>query len=292
MSDIILPQKCLHLLDAKKVKKFQLSSPYAIMEKINGWYLTIDYLEGKWGNLTSSAGREVPSLMELSSQFKMQKGFIGNLRFIFEGIIPGLPFHTMNGLFNRKVDQAPNVKLYLHDIINLDQLSLPFNKRYSNAIVYNDLFTVTFENQIKLLPILSETEKEATFYYWFDKLTSEGKEGIVAKQLSAPYHPGKRNSTMLKLKEEVEVDWLVVSVASGKEKYSETTGTIVCKSKTGIIQKVSGMSDKERDIWFEEPGRIIGKVVKIKAMSKLPNGTLYQPRYVCVREDKLSSDID
>ena len=87
MSNLILPQKCLHLLDAKKVKKFKLASSYAVFPKIDGWYLTIDYLNGTWGKLTSSAGREIPSLEYISSFFHQVKGIKGDYRFIFEGTI-------------------------------------------------------------------------------------------------------------------------------------------------------------------------------------------------------------
>ena len=129
-------------------------------------------------------------------------------------------------------------------------------------------------------------------YYWFDQITSDGGEGIVAKQLNSPYQPGKRNSSMLKLKEEVTKDLLVVEVEEGKGKYENTLGSLLCRRKNGTIIQVSGMTDSQRNEWWCNPALIVNSVVEVKAMSELPDGKLYQPRFKTIRHDKLTGDID
>jgi hypothetical protein len=40
------------------------------------------------------------------------------------------------------------------------------------------------------------------------------------------------------------------------------------------------------------PSLIHGKVVEVKAMKELPDGSLREPRFKCIREDKTIGDID
>lgn len=293
MSNLILPQKCLHLLDAKKVKKFRLDSPYAIFIKIDGWYLTIDYINGDWGQLTSSAGRVVPSLTYISSFFPQVKGITGDYRFIFEGTIPDLTFHEMNGRFNKKEEQVLSPILHLHDIIPLNNTSdYAFSLRYELAKNYIQNLEDVLEYKTELVKTLDITLEEDMFYFWFDQITSASGEGIVAKQLNAPYCPGKRNSSMLKLKEEVTLDLKVIGVERGKGKYEDTLGSLICQRKNGVIVTVSGMTDKQREEWWENSALIVNSIVEVRAMKELPDGTLYQPRFKLVRTDKTTGDID
>jgi DNA ligase-1 len=52
------------------------------------------------------------------------------------------------------------------------------------------------------------------------------------------------------------------------------------------------MTDAQRELWWAEPTLINGKVVEVKAMKELPDGSLREPRFKCIREDKTIGDID
>ena len=57
------PQKVLHLHLEEAKKKPKITGRYIVTEKLDGWYGYIDYLQGEWGKVTSSSGREIPSLL-------------------------------------------------------------------------------------------------------------------------------------------------------------------------------------------------------------------------------------
>jgi len=278
-------QKVLHYHLAKEKKNFKITSPYAIMEKLDGWYVYIDFLDGKTEGLKSSAGRIIPSLKYLSDKLS-NYSFAGNGRLIFEATIPGLKFHETNGILNRKYELAENVVLNLHDAINFDNPSVPFIDRYLYLENMFDEFQDCLENQVALIPIIEIATFEEVFKLNFNKITTTGGEGIILKNTRAGYSFGKRNSDVMKIKEEVTEDCIVIDVLKGEGKYQNTTGALLVVRENGKCIPVSGMTDNQREAWWENPGIIKGKTVEVKAMKELPDGTLREARFKAVRYDK------
>ena len=60
----------------------------------------------------------------------------------------------------------------------------------------------------------------------------------------------------------------------------------------GFTGTQSGMTDAQRDEWWKAESAIIGKVVEIKAMKRLKDGSLREPRFKSIRFDKTVSEID
>jgi ATP-dependent DNA ligase len=285
------PQKALHLHEVQKVKKFRFGE-YAVMEKYDGWYLYIDCIDGEWDVLRSRQGREVPSLADVSNGFSEVAPLQHDCRLIFEGTIGNLSFHELNGIFNRKFEQAIGVTLHLHDFVFLATPENEFELRYQYAeSLLADLEDIP-SCSVSLVPILGVVTTELEAQELFRQVTSSGGEGVILKELSAGYHFGKRNSTLLKIKEEITKDLEVVGLVEGEGKYLGTLGALQVRGKNGIVIEVSGMSDWERNVWWGNPSTIIGKVVEVVAMKELPNGSLREPRYKSIRFDKDIGDID
>lgn len=284
-------QKALHLSDAKKKKSFILRE-VAVLEKLDGWYVYIDIINGKWGKLCSSSGREIPSLEYLQPLIAKTFTTAVSTRFIFEATIPNLPFHETNGILNRKYESAENVVLNLHDMVELDRPDIDFNTRYLRCKAVIDRFEQTLQSQVSIVPIMEVTSDETQIFDLFDQVISRNGEGVILKDIAAGYHFGKRNATMLKIKEEVTKDLAVVGMVEGEGKYEGTLGALIVQGRNGIKLQVSGMTDLQRESWWFNPSSIKGKVVEVKAMKELPDGTLREPRFKCVREDKLLHEID
>jgi DNA ligase-1 len=296
------PQKALHLHLAKEVKKFKFGE-YAVMEKYDGWYCYIDFVNGKWDVLRSRVGREVPAFTDISKFLvKIGTGSI-DCRFIFEATIPGINFHEANGIFNRKSEQAQGVTLYFHDVVDLDNHSLDFETRYSlGCKILGEFFQACKQADmlelanrpcnIAIVPVLRVVDREEEAQELFQEVTRRGGEGIILKELSSGYHFGKRNSTLLKIKEEITKDLEVVGLIEGEGKYLGTLGALQVRGKNGIVIEVSGMSGWERNAWWVNPAMIIGKVVEVKAMKELEGGMLREARFKAIRFDKTLEDID
>lgn len=285
------PQKALHYSEAIKKKNY-IPHTFAIQPKLDGWFVMIDFIDGKWGKLTSRAEREIPSIAYLNEKIEEALHPTQDLRLIFEATIPDMQFHELNGVLNRKYEDAENVVLNLHDAVWLDMPEVSFKDRWSSIQgIFNHLWLVLKE-QVQLIPVLAISSQEDVFYYHFNQVTSSGGEGIILKNYDTGYFFGKRNAHLMKLKEEVTKDLAVVGMVEGEGKYAGTLGALIVQSRDGTKHQVSGMTDAQREEWWSSTRSIIGKVVEIKAMKELPDGSLREPRFKCIRHDKTLVEID
>lgn len=122
-----------------------------------------------------------------------------------------------------------------------------------------------------------------------------GGEGMVGRDIHSHWVAGARNETMIKLKEKLSFDVTVVGVCSGKKgsKYEGTLGKLIVLFRAfgepdgePLWIPISGMTDKQRDEWYEHPERIVGATVKMDAKSFTETGNLREPRYKETRHDK------
>ncbi len=283
-------QKAKHLyLELDKKKPSCDGVEYAVFEKYDGWYGYID-LNGT-GNewIMSRAGRAIPSLVNLSKHIRERSPKHIRGRLIFEITIPSIPdFSTLNGVLNRSKApcQASGVLLKCHDFITDENKA--FQLRYSELL---ELVSSINSDHAEVAPIQA--------YGYFDCIQTvaehvweRGGEGAIGKALYSPYNAGKRDWTLLKVKEDVDADLLVTNVLEGAGKYKGTLGALICKDKEGKVHRISGMTDEQRYQWWTNPEAIIGSVVEIKAMKKLPDGQYREPRFKAVRFDKTEADID
>ena len=292
------PQLALHLFKELEKKTPQcFGIDYLIFEKDDGWYGYIDFTgagpTGQGGDRGMSRKmREIPSLREFSASLHQHAHMyrVPQGRMIFEIRVTGAPvFKDLNGLLNRSAGDcaARGAYIHVHDFIPAAR-NLPFASRYEIA---SKVVSQLQHGRVFLAPIIG-IGTPTTMKLHFDDIVSRGGEGVIGKNPEAPYQEGKRNCNLLKIKEEVTLELKVIGVEAGRTgtKYARTLGKIVCVDSKGIEHPLSGMSDEERDLWWENPLLIIGQVIQAKAMKVLSNGSLREGRYECIRHDK--SEID
>lgn len=276
------PQKALHYyIESDKKNPKYLGREYAIFEKYDGWYGYLKYDD----YIRSGNGRIIPSMVWLGDKIKkiQPKDSI----IIFEILLRNeIKFHILNGVLNRTTGDyhAKDAYLMVHDIIFNDDME--FKKRYEflkDNIDHDDMI---------IAPVIGISSNPLDWVKSAQKVWDLNGEGIILKDLHAPYQEGKRNYTLMKIKEEIDADLLVVDIAEGEGKYQGTLGALVLEDLSGTQIRVSGMTDIQRDLWWNNPSDIIGKVVKVKAMKRLPDGTLREPRFKDIRYDKNSTQID
>lgn len=133
-----------------------------------------------------------------------------------------------------------------------------------------------------------------------DNIILLGGEGAVFKRPDGTWTAGKKNEMMMKIKQELSYDLEVTGIERGDAdgKYAGTLGTLVLrfrrfgKSDGELVEVyVSGMSDAERNAWFNDPDLIIGKIVQVDAMRFTEFGMLREPRFKGIRYDKEVADI-
>ena len=279
------PQKAQHLhLELEKKKPGCIGKDYMVFEKHDGWYGYMDHGQP----IMSRNMRAIPSLARLSEELN-DLGAARDGRLIFEIMVEGMPkFSDLNGYLNRK-SEATDAYLLVHDCVDTS-LTVPFHARHALA---TDLVLSLDSPRVRMARVISDCVDSVS--KWCSLARSEwskGKEGIILKQLDAIYTPGKRNAGILKIKEELTLDLLVVGVERGEGKYEDTLGCIRVRERSGLEHSISGMTDDERKAWWNNPSAILCEVVEVKAMKRLPNGSLREPRYKFIRHDKTIEDID
>ena len=184
------------------------------------------------------------------------------------------PFQEISQRIKRKYDihilekELP-VELNVFDILYYNGKSLiktPFQER--RKII--EKIVKTKDMKIRLAEqIITDNEKEATNFY--NKALKEGQEGLMAKNLQAPYKPGARVGYAVKIKPDAEELDLVITGAewgTGKRAGWLTSFDVSCRDEDNDNQlleigKVStGLKEKrEEGLSFEELTEILQKLV-------------------------------
>jgi len=164
---------------------------------------------------------------------------------------------------------------------------LPYGMRFSELkLATTDNITIQVI-ETKEVQNLEEAQVE------FRRYLSEGYEGIILKDINAPWED-KRSKSLIKFKAELECDLLITGVEEGRGKYEGMVGAFCCESADGKV-KVNvgtGISDAQRkEYWENKP---IGKIAAIKynEIIKASDGStsLFLPVFVEVRFDKTEAD--
>lgn len=289
MSDNIKPQLALHLHleEAKKKPKF-VGHNYLVFEKHDGWYGYLDFPSCK---IHSRAMREIPSLEELSNKIRASRPNVKG-RLIFEIMIDGLEhdsFPELNGILNRKYEQVDDVYLRVHDFLPEWKFSMPAITRYEFA---TEIVSRINMSEVRVSKPLGISDTPEAWRDYAGNIWSNGGEGVIMKRVDAPYSPQKRNADILKIKEDLTLDLEVIGVYEGAGKYERMAGGIIVREKNKRTHRVAGMKDEQRLEWFKDPKLIVGKVVEVKAMKRLKDGGLREPRFKAIRYDKMLSEID
>lgn len=279
-------QKPLHLFKEKDKKKPKHEGEtYMVFEKYDGWY---GYYQD--GAIYSFSDRIIPSVQWLADKIRVQMESIGATgRIIFEILVHGYPeFHILNGMLNRKKEPCKLAYLMVHDYI-------PKTDNYTNIERYGLSKRIVKALDLPMVysaPLLEVTSCEFKWQRHCDFIWKQGGEGVILKLATGHYKWGGRDYTMLKIKEEVTVDLLVTDLQEGEGRLVGHVGALVCKDKAGNTHYIAGLTDEVRYDWWRDPSQIVGKVVEVKAMKVLKDGSLREPRFKAIRHDKGAEDID
>jgi DNA ligase-1 len=235
-----------------------------------------------------------------------------------------MPFQGISQRIRRKYDidelsRKLPVELNIFDIVYYDGKSLlkmPFEER-------RDLLEkIVAEEPLKLVlakNIVANSVEDVEQF--FSLALEKGNEGIMIKNLRAPYKPGARVGYMLKLKPNLDtIDLVVVAAEWGEGKRSNwlSSFTVACIDDDGKLLEVgkvsTGLKEKrEEGVSFDEMTEVLkplvvrehGKEVIVKpvlvvavAYSEIQKSPTYSsgyalrfPRFVSIRYDRGKDDI-
>jgi ATP-dependent DNA ligase len=127
--------------------------------------------------------------------------------------------------------------------------------------------------------VVPEAKGEAAKRALLQATLDGNAEGIVLKDSTAPYAIGRRTRSVLKVKHTKTIDCVVVERNAGG-----TTSATLALAKDGRLQVVGACS------MIGKPDLKPGECCEVKFLYVTESHTLYQPRLMRARPDKLAGD--
>ena len=221
--------------------------------------------------------------------------------FWLDGEVTGRTFQELMRQARRKEDvDADDSVFNVFDIIPTDD----WGRGYWNAqlhkridILEKLLAIIDDMPNVELLPHikvdLNSVEGQNQLKRYANDMVVAGFEGIMIKELNAPYEC-KRNTSWMKWKPTITVDLTVVNIEEGTGRNEGRLGALVCEGvddgKTIRVNVGSGYSDSDRDDYWANSNVVIGRTAEVLADAITQNQdgsySLRFPRFVRFRDDK------
>jgi len=270
----------------------------------SGTYATCYSRNGKvFENFKHIEDQILENLMELISA-RNKVSILGSdltSGFVLDGEVVGNSFQELMRQARRKENVAAEDSVFhIFDILPISDFSRGhWNAQLSKRISLLDAMKPAIEKMpnVELLPHLQvdldDHEGRSVFERYCREMVEAGYEGVMIKDLDAPYLC-KRSTSWMKYKPTITVDLEVVGLEEGTGRNKGRLGALVCNGvddgKEITVNVGSGFSDEERSQLWEDRNFVVGRTVEIlcDVITQNQDGTysLRFPRFVRFRDDK------
>jgi len=196
--------------------------------------------------------------------------------YVLDGEVVSDSFQDLMKQVHRKSNvQAQDAKLCLFDIVPLVEWkqgeSVQGQRRRSNMLkTFANIFADT--GCIEIVPQtevdLDTMVGEVEFKDYNKKMVEEGYEGIMIKDIDAPYQC-KRSANWLKMKPFIEVSLEIKNVEEGTGRNVGRLGAFICEGtddgKHISVNVGSGFSDDNRDEFWSNRENVVGQIIEVRA---------------------------
>ena len=217
--------------------KPMLAHKYNPLIDYTGWYMS----EKLDGVRSTYCDRQFMSRNE--KQFLQSKGFDKSFpqNITLDGELFGGrgTFNETSGICRKKYNRDwSSLKYYVFEIPN-------FITPFKHTISYLNSNIRNRYNNLIVLPQTICSSKEH-LQRFFERVITEGGEGVMLRHPDSYYEEGKRSSFLLKVKRFHKATCTVIGYENGKGKYSNVVGSLVCKFMNTTINIGSGLTDSDR----------------------------------------------
>ena len=281
-----------HLVQkVKVVNKDKIEYPCLVQQKYDGVFC-IAYNDkiNKKCLIFSRTGKQYTSMQHIEKDMENLFRLYDIDLILFEAYILDTPQSIISGYCRDTVNQHKELVAICHDCLTLNEwkgiIKTPYSKRYERLkYMIADKYNLYYPNGI-----CAYNWNEITAYA--SEIWKAGGEGVVIKKINASYERGKRNWSLMKLKQEISYDLRIVDVEEGSGQFKDAVGALICKFKDSNISIGSGLTSEERKLWWKHKEFIIGHIAEIKAMRISSKGVLREPVFKGIRYDKDKADFE
>ena len=245
------------------------------------------------------------SLLACRKYFQYGRGTGGF--FVLDGEIVGESFQKLMRQAHRKSDAETSGMVYhIFDIIPLVDFERGFwNVQQRKRLEWLESERDKIKNSsdcVRIMPgmtvDLDTAEGRSQMRQFADAAVEQGYEGIMIKELEAPYEC-KRSSFWMKWKPTISVDLSIVGFEEGTGRNQGRLGAIICEGDDNgrhiRVNVGSGLSDSDRDEYWIARDELLGHLVEVQADAVTQNQdgsySLRFPRFLRFRDFQTGSKI-
>jgi DNA ligase-1 len=277
-----IPEFSVALADKYKPKLVSWKDNWYVSRKIDGARCVA--IVDNSGNTTfySRTGKEFDTLGVVATGIKN----LGIANIVFDGelcLVDDEGNEDFQGVMKqlKKKDHTifnPSFKIF--DMLTHDEFySKIGEKNRPYSIRYNNLREVMRDNTCTCLSVLGQEliKDDDHFQDWVKKAANYGWEGVMLRA-DEPYK-GKRSKDLLKVKKFFDDEYEVVDVEmgpfryvwNGKEHEETMLSCVMIEHKEHIVRVGSGFTIEQRQEFFQDPSKILGKIITVQYFEETKN---------------------
>jgi DNA ligase-1 len=178
-------------------------------------------------------------------------------------------------------DLTPSIEYWVYDMFDKCNPNMPFEERF----LHLKALLEPIGSPVIVCPTFRVRREGAERF--FAKAKAERFEGIMYRVSESPYgivsnctNKENRWPCLLKRKDFLDAEVVVVGIESGTGKYTDAMGALICEYENGKTFSVgSGFSDAERFRYIASPP--IGERIRINYEMLSDNGTPLKATFEC-----------
>jgi len=195
--------------------------------------------------------------------------------------IHGMPLQQLVSLVKKPKPGSENVEYWVYDLYlpDLPEAGWTRRKNYLSLVPASLLST----SSIKVVPS-TRVNNEEEMKKLHDKFVQEGYEGIILRDLDAPYGLNQRSSALIKYKEFEDDEFLITGYKEGKGKFVGCV-TWICETADGESFDCTprGTLDQKKK-WYNKANDIVGKMLTVRYQAFTDRGVPQFPVGITIRD--------
>ena len=275
-----------------------LGSPYKDNKKVKGPFIVTEKLDGhrciivkdKGGQITcySRSGKVIEGLVDITiSAALLPSGHVYDGECLAKGDFKNsleLRQATNSIMLGKGIKR--NLTFNIFDMIPVDEfvtgrsreiaadrkkrLAVLFGQAPIGTTKYRTLSAIVDNEFIKAVPILGIANTEEDIMRFAQKIWDKEFEGVMLNTVNG-YYEIKRSKQLLKVKSVESYDLPIVGFQKGSGKYSDVLGAFVVEYKGHHVEVGSGLTDEERERYWDIQDELIGVKIEIDSFGETTN---------------------
>ena len=277
-----IPEFSVALADKYEPKFVDWKDSWFVSRKLDGLRLIAVVDENGNSSFFSRTGKVFDTLDVISDGIKA----LGVSNIVFDGelcLVDDDGNEDFQGIMKeiRKKDHTiPNPSYKIFDMISHEEF---YSKKGLKHKVYehryNNLLEVMRENTCVCLSVLAQEKikDDDHFQEWVKKASDYGWEGVMVRANES--YKGKRSKDLLKVKKFFDDEYEVVDtemgpfryVLNGREQEESMLSCVMIQHKDHIVRVGSGFSIEQRQEFYQNPNKILGKQITVQYFEETKN---------------------